>query len=151
MKLGNQFSSRTLSMRLTELGVYNSVTHKSKPDGDGDIYDLPTVGTFYSCDIRGEIITGIIGEQEDAPSEHYKSIKNYSLSELWQMLHYENLPYFSKEYDMWMLPKESVLNGQGLGSINECEIRAMPNRKPPLLDVHPQKISLATRLEDASL
>ena len=41
------------------------------------------------------------------------------------MLHYENLPYFSKEYDMWMLPKESVLNGQGLGSINECEIRAM--------------------------
>ena len=24
-----------------------------------------------------------------------------------------------------MLPKESVLNGQGLGSINECEIRAM--------------------------
>ena len=47
------------------------------------------------------------------------------LSELGQMLHYENLPYFSKEYDMWMLPKESVLNGQGLGSINECEIRAM--------------------------
>jgi hypothetical protein len=124
MKLENQFSSRALSMRLKELGCYNSVTHKSKPDKDGDIYDLPTVGTFYSCDIRGDIMTGIIGEQEDAPSKHYKPIKHYSLSELGQMLGYKNVPYFSAEFDMWVLPKGSALKGEGIGSVNECEIRA---------------------------
>jgi hypothetical protein len=48
----------------------------------------------------------------------------FTLSELGQMLGYENVPYFSTEYDMWMLPKGSKLKGAGLGSINECEIRA---------------------------
>lgn len=48
----------------------------------------------------------------------------YTATELGTMLGIENLPYFSVEYDMWMLPKESKLKGAGLGSINEAVIRA---------------------------
>ena len=71
------------------------------------------------CPVSMEVVSN-----DDEFIETKGNYPAFTLSELGQMLGYENVPYFSIEYDMWMLPKGSKLKGQGLGSINECIIRA---------------------------
>lgn len=77
MDLYKQYCTRKQALRLRELGVWNSCTKK-----DEDNYDIPVVGTFWSCETHEKIITGIIGEQEDAPYKMYDPVKHYSLAEL---------------------------------------------------------------------
>lgn len=48
----------------------------------------------------------------------------FTVGELGLMLGEENLPCFSKEWDVWLLPSQSKFKGCGLGDMRESVIRA---------------------------
>ena len=127
MKLENQYCSREQAIKLKELGVLNSVTHKTEPDKDGDIYDTATVGTYYSCIVGDTIITGIIGEQEDAPYKNYNPFKHYSVAELGVMIPewhftYPRLDGFAsyKNEDGFFAVADGTINGKNYSTEAEC-------------------------------
>ncbi len=80
-----QFCSRKSAEKLKSLGVNNSV--HTKEIYDGEEFDVPNVGTFYSVVLPDNTeMFGVVGDQEDAPYEMYKPIKHYSVAELGMML-----------------------------------------------------------------
>lgn len=106
MKLENQVCSFKQGKKLQELGI--------------------TAQPLFWHTVNIDPITpnSIIQKWQHSHFNICKKYPAFTISELGQMLGYENLPYFSTEYDMWILPKGSKLKSVGLGTINECEIRS---------------------------
>jgi hypothetical protein len=109
MKLQNQVCSLVQAKRFSELGIFQGQS-------------LFFYDTWMADKNKLQFNSG--HQSGDSYKNSESCFSAFTLSELGQMLGYENVPYFSTEYDMWMLPKGSNLKGAGLGSINECEIRA---------------------------
>lgn len=86
---------------------------------------------YYVSEIPGaldnyELVAAFGYSWSDYPcySSYPTIISAYTVAELGIMLGINNLPYYYKEYDMWMLDKGSNLKGAGLGSEHEAVIRA---------------------------
>lgn len=100
-KMRWQFCSRELAEKLKSLGINNSVHIKEMFDGEE--FDVPNVGTFYSCILHDDVeMFGVIGDQEDAPYKMYKPIKLYSVAELGMMLRGYNRGIYESANDKWV-------------------------------------------------
>jgi len=120
MKIENQVCTIEQSKKITELtNDFNLESHFVYVPKFPVFNDELRLTTFIEFERR--LRNSILSDDAKALVTYYPA---FTLSELGQMLSYENVPYFSTEYDMWMLPKGSKLKGQGLGSINEAVIRA---------------------------
>jgi hypothetical protein len=84
MNLQDQYCTRQQALELKKLGVINKCTHPVEIDGE--VYEEPVPGVFYSCTYAFREATAILGVQEDAPYDMYAPVKLYSVAELGMMI-----------------------------------------------------------------